>query len=77
MMLTQAFPVDFLVIPSLAKFARQLAAPLENKAAPVAAARGLSFADIADVSLRATAKNGLHVRRTSKAGIRGVDLCGV
>ena len=76
MQLTQTLPADFLVIPSLAKFARQLAAPLENRAAP-AAARGLCFADIADASLRATAKNGLHVRCKADAGIHGVDLCSV
>lgn len=55
-------PVDFLVIPSLAKFARQLAAPLEKNKAPHQAA-GLAFADIAEASLRATTKNGLQVRR--------------
>lgn len=62
MSISNTLPADFLVIPSLANFARRLALPLAKPLAPRQSA-GLSFADITDASLRATTKNALHVRR--------------
>lgn len=64
--LLHAYPFgDFPVVPSLVQFATRLAEP-GKQALAASSAAGLCVADIADVSLFATAKNGLKVRRKSR-----------
>jgi hypothetical protein len=53
--------VDFLLLPRLTQRVKQFASPL-SKVLATRIATGLSLADIADVSFRASAKNGLERR---------------
>lgn len=58
-------PVDFLLLPQLTQCVKQFASPL-SKALAAGGATGLSLADIADVSFRATVKNGLKLRQRQR-----------
>ncbi|GAA4020444.1 hypothetical protein [Actimicrobium antarcticum] len=60
--LSFAPPVDHFSVPSLALLAKKFSAILPLTPV-VTGARGLALADIADISLRTTAKHGLTVSR--------------
>jgi hypothetical protein len=59
---TPAANLDSFVVPSLARLAARRARPVQQQA-EVRRTSGLSVADIADASLRATVRGGLTVRR--------------
>jgi hypothetical protein len=67
--LSHTLPVDFFQMPSLLKLAQRIAAPIKKMSVPRSTG-GLSFADIANASLRATAKNGLKVRPNPNRALR-------
>jgi hypothetical protein len=55
-----AFPVAYLIGPVTSRFAARISAPARTRTPQVRRPVGLWFDDIADVSSRATAKNGLR-----------------
>jgi hypothetical protein len=66
---TTVSSIDRISFSLLSRLAGYLLQPARRTAAaPVAS--GLSFADIADVSIKATAKNGLQVRHVAPQKFR-------
>jgi hypothetical protein len=61
--------IGFAAIPSLSSLVKWLPLAAKTVAAP-RNKTGLSVADIADVSARATARSGLKVQRKPKARLR-------